>query len=145
MRSRALVAVGAIAVVATLAAGYAFASADSSGVGKARAALLDGDRFSTGPKAGSTFADMSVWLLDDAKRCARGSRRSAQDARCRVRFSASAYASVSAFVVAGCPPAGVARARATMLSYLDAVAAFDRRGVRAATLKGPELPKLPVC
>ena len=97
-------------------------------------------RFVNGPRAGAAFADVSKLLLDDAKSCGRHHR--ADDVRCKSRFSAAAFTSVSAFVLLHCTQPGVYEARRNLLSELSAIAGADRvHGVVAA----PRVPPVPVC
>ena len=112
-----------------------------SGLAKTRAALASDSRFANGPKAGSTFADISRWLLADGQACQRS--RSATDHRCRLRLSASAYAGVSAFILVDCTSPGVFQARAAMRSYIDQIETFDRRPL--GSMPVPSLPNVPTC
>ena len=113
----------------------------TSGLAKTRAALAADSRFANGPKAGSTFADISRWLLTDGQACQRG--HSSTDHRCRLRLSASAYAGVSAFILVDCTSPGVFQARASMRSFVDQIVTFDRRPLGSVPV--PSLPNVPTC
>src|SRR5207248_3101248 len=83
---------------------------------RTRSALSSDAHFVNGPKAGTTFANVSTWLMADGRRCQH--RHGAGDRRCQVRLSAAAYSAVTAFTVAGCTAPGVYRARTAMLAYV---------------------------
>ena len=112
----------------------------ADGVAAARHLIADDHRFVNGPHAGSTFADASHLLLDDAKACAK--QRSADDRRCAARFSAAAFTSVAAFALVGCTQPGVYRARMDALTQLASVANVDRHRGAAAP---PVVPTVPTC
>jgi hypothetical protein len=134
------------AIVAVLVAGAVLASWQTlrprpSALAATRAALLDDHRFANGPKAGGTLASLSGRLIDDGKACQR--RHGQHDPRCRVRLSAAAYTSVTAFIVARCTAPGVYRARTSLLQYIDAISVLDRRPL--GTVAVPSPPSVPTC
>ena len=132
MRSRRLlIIVGLVAVLAVVA----------GGLERVRAALHDDDRFVNGQTAGSTLADASQWLLDDAGACE--SKRGAHDPRCNARLSAAAFTGVAAAGVLSCTAPGVYRARTSLVAYIDALESFDQH--RLGTTRAPSPPPVPAC
>ena len=112
----------------------------SDGISTARHLLQQDARFANGPRAGNTFADLSHVLLSDAKACEH--RHSSVDERCTARYSAAAYASVTAFALIECTQPGVYEARRDVLVELDGIVAVDRaRG----TVPAPRVPNVPTC
>ena len=139
-RRRVLAVAGLVALVAVGLAVDAVAGGPSSGLASARHVLQRDSRFASGPTAGTAFADVSNLMLHDAKACAR--RHSSADQRCAARFSAAAYASVTAFALVDCTQPGVFEARRAALKQLDGIAAVDDAHGRA---RAPRVPTVPDC
>ena len=138
-RARFLAA-GAVVALAVVGAFLVVGGHGTNGLASAQRVLRRESRFVNGPSAGAAFADVSNLLLTDAKSCAR--RYSAKDQRCAARYSAAAYASVTAFALVGCTQPGVYEARTGALAQLDGIVAVDRAKGR---LRAPRLPDVPRC
>lgn len=106
---------------------------------RAERVLREDKRFPNGPKSGRVFADLSHDLLGDAQSCSNTHGR--DDTRCRARFSAAAYANVTAAAVLNCTQPGIYDARRSTSQYLRSIAAHDRAPTRPA----PSVPRVVTC
>lgn len=127
----AAVAIAAVVVVRRMHRGSALTRAER--------VLHDNKRFVDAPSSARAFATVSQRLLRDAQSCSR--RHGQNDTRCRARFSAAAYTSVTAAAVMSCTQPGVYDARRSTSRYLSAIASHDHQPKRPA----PTVPGLVTC
>lgn len=123
------VAVAAAVLVVVVAVVVVVArSSSSTPVDDARELVRADDNFATATEAGVTFTRVSSRLQSAAEQCRRSSPppdEATRQARCDGLFSGAAYARVSAVAILRCTRPGVFEARASMRTYLDALAASE--------------------
>ena len=139
-RTRLLAIAGVVALLVVGLVVDATAGRSSSGLVSARRVLQRDARFTNGPTAGTAFADVSNLMLRDAKACAQ--HHSKTDQRCAARYSAAAYASVTAFALVDCTQPGVYQARRAAMQQLDGIVAVDDAHGKA---RAPRVPEVPDC
>ena len=116
----AVAVLGVVVLVATRSSG-------PSALDEARRLVRSDANFATATETGVTFTRVSRHLQSAAESCRSSSSSTdlAGRARCDGLFSGAGYARVSAVAVLRCTRPGVFEARASMRSYLDALAASD--------------------
>ena len=126
---RRRIAFAAVAAALVVVAGVVAAeTASPSPVEEARRLVRADENFATATEAGVTFTRVSSRLQSAAEACRRSPSSpgdAVRQARCDGLFSGAAYARVSAVAVLRCTRPGVFDARASMRTYLDALASTD--------------------